>query len=202
MKKLMTLICALGMLMTAPAQKSIYDFTVKTADGKTISLSEYRGKTLLIVNTATECGFTPQYAEMESIYEKYKDDGFVILDFPCNQFGAQAPGSIEEIHSFCTSHYDIMFPQFDKVDVNGENADPLFVWLKKQKGFEGFDLSNPIGKHLHEAFLKQDKHYAKSSDIKWNFTKFLVDKDGNVVERFEPTASMDKVSDAIYRLMY
>ena len=177
MKKLMTLICALGMLMTATAQKSIYDFTVKTADGKTI-------------------------AEMESIYEKYKDDGFVILDFPCNQFGAQAPGSIEEIHSFCTSHYDIMFPQFDKVDVNGENADPLFVWLKKQKGFEGFDLSNPIGKHLHEAFLKQDKHYAKSSDIKWNFTKFLVDKEGNVVERFEPTASMDKVSDAIYRLMY
>ena len=188
--------------MTATAQKSIYDFTVKTADGKTISLSEYRGKTLLIVNTATECGFTPQYAELESFYQKFKNDGFVILDFPCNQFGAQAPGSIEEIHSFCTSNYGITFPQFEKVDVNGENADPLFVWLKKQKGFEGFDLSNPIGKHLHEAFLKQDKHYAKSDDIKWNFTKFLIDKEGNVVERIEPTTSMEKVSDAIYRVMY
>ena len=197
MKKLMTLICALGMLMTATAQKSIYDFTVKTADGKTISLSEYRGKTLLIVNTATECGFTPQYAEMESIYEKYKDDGFVILDFPCNQFGEQAPGTYEDIHTFCTGTYNTTFTQFEKVDVNGEQAIPLYSWLKSKAGFGGFDTTDPRGAFLHAAFKAQDSLYANNPDIKWNFTKFLIDREGNVVRRFEPTDQTTAITEAI-----
>ena len=167
-----------------------------------MKLEQYRGKVLLIVNTATECGFTPQYSALEDVYRKFGNDGFVVLDFPCNQFGAQAPGSNEEIHTFCTGRYNISFPQFDKVDVNGDNASPLFVWLKEQKGFEGFDLDNRIGKSLHEAFMKQDPNYAKSPDIKWNFTKFLVDKDGNVVKRFEPTKDMLEVIDEIYNFMY
>ena len=202
MKKLLTLLCCAGMFMTALAQNNIYDFAVKGQDGKVIKMSEYRGKTLLIVNTATQCGFTPQYEGMEQMYEKFKDDGFVILDFPCNQFGEQAPGDIEEIHNFCTSHYNITFPQFGKVDVNGANADPLFTWLKSKKGFEGFDMSNPIGKKLHEAFMKQDKKYASKPDIKWNFTKFLIDKEGNVVKRFEPTTEIKDVMEEVYKLMY
>lgn len=202
MKKFLTLIIAATMFTCAAAQTSIYDFTVKDQNGKDVKLEQYRGKVLLIVNTATECGFTPQYSALEDVYRKFGNDGFVVLDFPCNQFGAQAPGSNEEIHTFCTGRYNITFPQFDKVDVNGENASPLFVWLKEQKGFEGFDLNNSIGKQLHEAFLKQDPNYAKSPDIKWNFTKFLVDKDGNVVKRYEPTKDMEKVINEIYHYVY
>ena len=202
MKKILTLIIAATMFSCAAAQTSIYDFTVKDQNGKEVKLEQYRGKVLLIVNTATECGFTPQYTDLEHVYQKFGNDGFVILDFPCNQFGAQAPGSNDEIHTFCTSNYNITFPQFDKVDVNGENASPLFVWLKEQKGFEGFDLDNRIGKSLHEAFMKQDPNYAKSPDIKWNFTKFLVDKDGNVVKRYEPTKDMEKVINEIYHYVY
>ena len=189
-------------MMTATAQSSVFDFSVKTQDGKMVKLDSYKGQYILIVNTATQCGFTPQYEEMQHMYEKFKDDGFVILDFPCNQFGEQAPGSNQEIHNFCTSTFNITFPQFAKVNVNGPDEDPLFAWLKKQKGFEGFDQSNPIGKHLHEAFLKQDPNYAENPDIKWNFTKFLIDREGNVVARFEPTMDMNKVADAIYRTIY
>ncbi len=195
------MLLGLGLFFAATAQTSIYDFTVKGLDGKDVKMSDYRGKYILIVNTASHCGFTPQYEELEQMYVKFKDLGFVILDFPCNQFGEQAPGDNRTIHNFCTSNYNITFPQFAKVDVNGDNADPLFTWLKSQKGFEGFDLSNPIGKHLHEAFLKQDKHYAKSSDIKWNFTKFLIDSEGNVVKRFEPTTDINKVVNEVYELI-
>ena len=202
MKKVFTLICAVGMFLAVAAQESIYDYAVKDQDGKEVKMSEFRGKYLLIVNTATQCGFTPQYDDLQHIYEKFADLGLVILDFPCNQFGEQAPGSNKEIHNFCTANYRITFPQFAKVDVNGINAEPLFTWLKAQKGFEGFDLNNPIGKHLHEAFLKQDKDYAKSSDIKWNFTKFLVDKDGNVVKRIEPTTNMETVLNEVYNMIF
>ena len=191
-----------AVMMTATAQSSVFDFSVKTQDGKMVKLDSYKGQYILIVNTATQCGFTPQYEEMQHMYEKFKDDGFVILDFPCNQFGEQAPGSNQEIHNFCTSTFNITFPQFAKVNVNGPDEDPLFTWLKKQKGFEGFDQSNPIGKHLHEAFLKQDPNYAENPDIKWNFTKFLIDREGNVVARFEPTVDMNKVADAIYRAIF
>lgn len=198
----LTFVCMAAIMMTATAQSSVYDFAVKTQDGKMVKLDSYKGQYILIVNTATQCGFTPQYEEMQHMYEKFKDDGFVILDFPCNQFGEQAPGSNQEIHNFCTSTFNITFPQFAKVNVNGPDEDPLFTWLKKQKGFEGFDQSNPIGKHLHEAFLKQDPNYAENPDIKWNFTKFLIDREGNVVARFEPTMDMNKVADAIYRAIY
>ena len=152
---------------------SIYDFTVKNNKGEDVSLSEYKGKALLIVNTATGCGFTPQYEGLENLYKKYKEQGFEILDFPCNQFGNQAPGSDEEIHSFCTLKYATTFPRFKKVDVNGENEAPLYTFLKKEKG-------GLLG-----------------SNIKWNFTKFLVDKSGNVVERFAPTATPESLEEKI-----
>ena len=148
----------------------IYDYTVKDRKGNPVSMSEYAGKTLLIVNTATGCGFTPQYEGLEALYEKYKDQGFEILDFPCNQFGRQAPGSNDEIHEFCTLRYNTTFPRFAKIDVNGANEDPLYTYLKsRQKG-------GLLG-----------------SKIKWNFTKFLVDKDGNVIGRFAPTDTPEKI---------
>ena len=173
----------------AAAGKNVYQFCVKGENGQNVSLEKYAGKALLIVNTATKCGFTPQYEELESLYQDYKDKGFEILDFPCNQFGEQAPGTYEEIHAFCTGKYNISFPQFEKIDVNGENADPLFVYLKSQRGFQGFNTKDRIGKFLDNRFRKQDPNYDQNPDIKWNFTKFLVDKEGNVVERFEPTAT-------------
>lgn len=155
----------------------IYDFKVKDAKGNDVSMSEYKGKVLLIVNTATGCGFTPQYKSLEQLYRKYKDRGFEILDFPCNQFGHQAPGSDEEIGEFCTLKYDTTFPRFKKVDVNGKEASPLFTWLKQQKG--GF----------------------MGSRIKWNFTKFLVDRKGNVVARYAPTVSPANIEESIFDLL-
>ena len=171
---------------------SIYDFTVKDDVGKDVSLSDYKGKVLLIVNTATRCGFTPQYKELEALYEKFRSEGLEILDFPCNQFGEQAPGTIQEIHQFCSANFDIQFPQFDKIDVNGENEAPLYTYLKAQKGFSGFDLNDKTGKFMDEMLRKQDADYDKKSDIKWNFTKFLVSRDGRVLKRYEPT---DKMTD-------
>ena len=158
MKRLFFCLMAMMGVLTLSAQSSIYDFTVKDDAGKDVSLAEYKGKVLLIVNTATRCGFTPQYKDLEPLYQKYQAEGFEILDFPCNQFGQQAPGTIQEIHSFCTANFDIHFPQFDKIDVNGENAHPLYTWLKAQAG---------------------------GGDIKWNFTKFLVGRDGKVIKRYE-----------------
>lgn len=148
---------------------SIYDIKVKGMDGSEKSLSDYKGKVLLIVNTATGCGFTPQYSGLQELYTKHTDNGFEILDFPCNQFANQAPGSEEEIHIFCTGRFGITFPQFAKINVNGKNEDPLYSWLKKEKG-------GVLG-----------------SKIKWNFTKFLVDRNGNVVGRFAPTESLEKI---------
>lgn len=179
---------------------SFYDFTVKARDGREVSLSEYRGKAVLVVNTATGCGFTPQYTELEEAYRNLKDKGLEILDFPCNQFGGQAPGSDEEIHSFCTGRFGITFPQFAKIDVNGENAGPLYVWLTENTVFEGFDKS-PTGLMMSALLKSMDKDYKKSSSIKWNFTKFLIDREGNIVSRFEPTASMKKVEEKIKEVL-
>lgn len=165
---------------------SIYDFSVKTRKGEDVSLSNYKGKVLLIVNTATGCGFTPQYDELQDLYDEFKDQGLEILDFPCNQFANQAPGDDEEIHSFCTGRYGITFPQFAKVDVNGDNAIPLFKWLTENTTFKGFGNS-PMGMMLSIAVKKSDKEYKNNGNIKWNFTKFLIDRNGNIVERFEPT---------------
>ena len=192
MKKLMTIcLLAVASVLGVSAQ-SIYDIKVKDDVDQEISLSDYKGKVLLIVNTATRCGFTPQYKELEALYEKYHAEGLEILDFPCNQFGEQAPGTIQEIHQFCTANFDIQFPQFDKINVNGANESPLFTYLKSQKGFSGFDLNDQRGKMMDGMLRKQDADYDKKSDIKWNFTKFLVSRDGRVVKRYEPT---DKIND-------
>ena len=174
-------------------EKSIYDFKVMDDVGQEISLSDYKGKVLLIVNTATRCGFTPQYKELEALFEKYDEAGLEILDFPCNQFGQQAPGSIQEIHEFCTANFDIKFLQFDKIEVNGANEHPLYTWLKAQKNFSGFDTTDERGKMMDNMLRRRDAEYDKKSDIKWNFTKFLVSRDGKVLKRFEPTDKMDDV---------
>lgn len=201
MKKNLLVLMLAMISLTCSAQKNVYSFEVRDDVGQQVSLSQYKGKVLLIVNTATRCGFTPQYEELENIYQKYNQQGFEILDFPCNQFGEQAPGSIEEIHEFCMVNFDIHFPQFDKIDVNGENASPLFTYLKSKMPFKGFDQSDEMGRLLHEMFMKQDADYAKSPDIKWNFTKFLVDRKGKVIARFEPSDSMQKVEEAIKKLL-
>ena len=165
---------------------NIYDFKVKSQDGSSVNLANYKGKVLLIVNSATGCGFTPQYTELQEIYTEFKDRGLEILDFPCNQFGEQAPGEDAEIHTFCTGRFGITFPQFSKIDVNGENADPLFKYLTENTKFEGFGMS-PMGVMLSGIAKKMDKDYKKNGKIKWNFTKFLIDRNGEIVARFEPT---------------
>lgn len=170
-------------------------FKVSNRDGSEVSLSSYKSKVLLIVNTATGCGFTPQYDELQRLYDEYRDQGFEVLDFPCNQFGNQAPGSDEEIHTFCTGRFGITFPQFAKVDVNGENAIPLYRWLTQNTKFEGFGLS-PMGMMLSGVVKKMDSDYKSNGRIKWNFTKFLINRDGEIVARFEPT-DMKKLRDQI-----
>ena len=191
MKRTFLSLLALVSVLTLSAQ-SVYDFKVKDDTGKEVSLAKYKGKVLLIMNTATRCGFTPQYNELQALYEKYQGEGLEILDFPCNQFGQQAPGTIEEIHEFCSANFNIKFPQFDKIDVNGANEHPLYTYLKSQKSFGGFDLNDKTGKLLDDMMRKRDANYDKNSDIKWNFTKFLVSADGRVLKRYEPT---DKMAD-------
>ena len=171
---------------------NIYDFTVKCQDGSEVSLSEYAGKTLLIVNTATGCGFTPQYEELQEYFEKYNEQGLEILDFPCNQFMNQAPGSDDEIHDFCTGRYGITFPQFSKIDVLGEDADPLFKYLSENTKFNGFG-KGPKAMMMGAIVKKMDKDYKNNGNVKWNFTKFLIDKNGNISARFEPTEDMASV---------
>lgn len=175
---------------------SVYDFKVKAQDGSEIPLADYQGKVLLIVNTATGCGFTPQYDALQALYEAHQKDGLEILDFPCNQFAEQAPGSDEEIHSFCTGRYGITFPQFSKINVRGETAVPLFQYLSDNTSFEGFG-KNPMSLILKGVARKMDKDYKNNGSIKWNFTKFLIGRDGNIIARFEPTASMDTVKEKV-----
>lgn len=170
---------------------NVYDFKVKAQDGTEISLSDFQGKALLIVNTATGCGFTPQYTELQEIYEEFQAQGLEILDFPCNQFGEQTPGTDEEVHDFCTGRYGITFPQYSKIDVNGENAIPLYQWITSNTKFEGFN--GPMSLVLSPIVKKMDKDYKKNGNIKWNFTKILVDRNGEIVARFEPTADMKAV---------
>ena len=179
---------------------SIYDFTLKTGLGEDYDLAQNKGKVMLIVNTATGCGFTPHYEPIEAMYEKYHEQGLEVIDIPCNQFKDQAPGTDEEIASFCRLRYNTQFPQMKKSDVNGENELPLYTFLKSQKGFEGFGKDSTALKM--GALLKTiDKDYKKNADIKWNFTKFVVDRDGNVVARFEPTADMAAVEECVASLL-
>ena len=180
--------------------KTVYDFTVKDRLGNDVSLADYRGKVLLIVNTATGCGFTPHYEPLEAMYRDLKEQGFEILDFPCNQFANQAPGDADEIHQFCTLKFGTEFPQFKKIDVNGENAEPLFAFLATEKPFVGF------GKGLKNAALSKfadmnNKQYGDKAYIKWNFTKFLVDREGKVIARFEPTVDMEDVKKAVVKAL-
>ena len=175
---------------------NVYDFTVTAQDGSQVNLKDYAGKVLLIVNTATACGFTPQYGPMQEIYEEFHDKGLEILDFPCNQFAEQAPGTDEEIHSFCQGRFGVTFPQFSKIDVNGDNASPLYKYLTTNTAFEGFG-KGPMGLVLAPIVKKMDKDYKNNGNIKWNFTKFLIDREGNIVARFEPTADMKLVKEKI-----
>ena len=179
---------------------SFYDYSVPAPKGEEVSMKEYEGKVLLIVNTATGCGFTPHYAPIEAMYEKYHDQGFEVIDIPCNQFAGQTPGTDEEIHEFCTLKYNTQFPQMKKSDVNGENALPLYGYLKSQKGFSGFG-KGPKALAMNAMLKKIDKDYKNNPDIKWNFTKFLVDRAGSVVARFEPTANMKEVDEAVAALL-
>ena len=181
--------------------KTIYDFTVKDKKKNDVSLSQYKGQVLLVVNTASRCGFTPQYEALEAMYEHLHERGFEILDFPCNQFGQQAPGTDEEITQFCQLTYGTKFPQFTKADVNGADEMPLYTWLKAQKGFEGFDEGNQLTPLLNDMLIKADPDFAQKPDIKWNFTKFLIDREGNVVARFEPTHDMADVEAQVEKLL-
>ena len=178
----------------------IYNYKVTAADGTEVSLSDYQGKVILIVNTATGCGFTPHYEPIEKMYEDFHDQGFEVIDVPCNQFAGQTPGTDEEIHEFCTLKYKTQFPQMKKSNVNGPDAIPLFTYLKSQKGFEGFGKG---AKALAMSLLlkKIDKDYKNNPDIKWNFTKFVVNRKGEVVARFEPTADMDDVRACVEKLV-
>ena len=179
---------------------SIYDFSVKAQDGNDVSLADYKGKVLLIVNTATGCGFTPQYDALQDLYELHQKDGLEILDFPCNQFMEQAPGSDEEIHSFCTGRYGITFPQFSKIDVNGDNAIPLYKHLTSNTTFEGFG-KGAAALGMKAIAKKMDKDYKNNGNVKWNFTKFLINRDGEIVGRFEPTESMDSVKEKVEEVL-
>ena len=179
---------------------NIYDFKVKNNEGKEVSLSDYKNKVVLIINSATECGFTPQYEPIEDMYEKYHDRGLEVLDIPCNQFGGQAPGSDDEIHEFCTLNYNTTFPQLKKSDVNGENELPLYTFLKSQKGFEGFG-DFPDREKFEEFAAMGDPDFRNNANIKWNFTKFVVDRKGEVVARFEPTASLEDVEKCVASLL-
>ncbi len=181
--------------------RTVYEFSVKDRKGKGVSLKEYANEVLLIVNTATKCGFTPQYEELEALYEKYHSQGFEVLDFPCNQFGQQAPGTDESIHEFCKLTYGTQFSRFKKVKVNGSDAEPLFTFLKEQKGFAGWDESHPLYPILDKMLSETDPNYKENADIKWNFTKFLINKKGQVVARFEPTEKISNIAAQIEELL-
>ncbi len=178
----------------------IYDYKVTKRNGEELNLNELKGKVIMVVNTATGCGFTPQYAPIEEMYKKYHDKGLEILDIPCNQFGGQAPGTDAEIHEFCTLHYNTTFEQMKKADVNGANELPLYTYLKSEKGFEGFP-DGPYKEKMEEMMAKFDPDWNKKPDIKWNFTKFIIDKSGKVVARFEPMADMKDVEECVKSLL-
>ena len=177
-----------------------YDLKVTARDGSEASMRDFENKVVLVVNTATGCGFTPHYKPLEEMYEKYHDKGFEIIDVPCNQFAGQTPGTDEEIHEFCTLKYNTQFPQMKKSDVNGENAIELFKYLKSQKTFEGFG-KGPKAIAMSAMLKGIDKDYKNNSEIKWNFTKFIVNRKGEVVARFEPTIEMKEVAKFVDNLM-
>jgi len=179
---------------------AFYDYTLISRTGETVKMDTFKGKVVLVVNTATGCGFTPQYEPLEKMYRELHGKGLDILDVPCNQFGGQAPGTDDEIHAFCTLHYNTTFPQMKKSDVNGENQLPLYAFLKSQQGFKGLGQGK-MAEILRTHLEKTNPGYEKGSDIKWNFTKFVIDREGNVVARFEPTADVAEVEAFIIKLL-
>ena len=179
---------------------TVYDFKVLSNRGKEVSLADYKGQVILIVNTASKCGFTPQYDGLEALYQKYAPEGFYVIGFPCDQFGHQEPGSNEEIEEFCRVNYGVTFPLMAKSDVNGENANEVFKWLYSQKPFAGFGDS-ARGKFMDSMLSRNDPDYASNPDIKWNFTKFLIDRKGHVVARFEPVVTPEEIDAQIAALL-
>ena len=179
---------------------SFYDYSVTNRNHEEISMKDYQGKVVLVVNTATGCGFTPQYKDLESMYEEFHDQGLEIIDIPCNQFAGQTPGTDDEVHQFCTLKYNTQFDQMTKSDVNGENELPLYTFLKSQQGFKGFG-KGPKALAMSAMLKKIDKDYKDNPNIKWNFTKFLIDRKGNVVARFEPTEKRETVKQAVQELI-
>ena len=181
--------------------EKIYDFKALTSKGKELDFAQFNGKVLLIVNTASKCGFTPQFEGLEALNLKYKDRGLVVIGFPCNQFAGQDPGSDSEISEFCQLNYGVTFQIMKKSDVNGPDENPVFKYLKSQAGFAGFDPAHPLSKVLDDMLGKADPDYASKPDIKWNFTKFLISKDGNKVVRFEPTATPEAMAECIEKML-
>ncbi len=182
--------------------KSVYCFTVKDINGKDVTLRDYEGKVLLIVNVASKCGLTPQYEGLEALYLKYKDQGLEILGFPCNQFLEQEPGTNEEIMEFCSINYQITFPLFDKIDVNGEEESPLYTYLKAKAPFKGYPAGyEKFAEQLNKIHLMTNSGFDKGNAIKWNFGKFLVSKDGKTIKRFEPMVTPDGLEADIQRML-
>ena len=185
---------------TEEKMAEFYDFSLTARTGEEVKMAEFRGKVVLIVNTATGCGFTPQYAPIEAMYRNWHERGLEILDIPCNQFGGQAPGSDDEIHQFCTVHFNTTFPQMKKSEVNGAGELPLYTFLKSKQGFRGFG-EGKMADILRDVLRKIDPDYEKTSDVKWNFTKFVVNRRGEVVARFEPTRDMADVEKFVISLL-
>jgi len=200
MKKILTILAAICAIACTNNRTTVYDFSAETNTGGQLHFSQYKGKVLLIVNTASKCGFTPQYDGLEALYQKYGDQGLVVIGFPCDQFGHQEPGTNEEIEEFCRLNHGVTFPLMAKSDVNGENANEIFRWLYSEKPFEGFGDSD-TGKFMDGMLSRQDPDYASNPDIKWNFTKFLIDRKGRVVARFEPVVTPEQLESEIEVLL-
>ena len=200
MKKILTILAAICAIACTNKMTTIYDFSAETNKGEELSFSQYKGKVLLIVNTASKCGFTPQYDGLEALYQKYSDQGLVVIGFPCDQFGHQEPGTNEEIEEFCRLNHGVTFPLMAKSDVNGENANEIFRWLYSEKPFAGFGDSD-TGKFMDGMLSRGNPDYASNPDIKWNFTKFLIDRKGRVVARFEPVVTPQELESEIEALL-
>lgn len=201
MKKIILCLLAMIMVQVLPAQ-SVYEFTVKDIMGNDVSLAEYKGKVLLIVNVASKCGLTPQYEGLEALYQKYKDQGLEILAFPCNQFLEQEPGTNDEILDFCSVNYNVTFPLFDKIDVNGKAESPLYTFLKVKAPFKGYPEGyEAFANQLTMIHQKTGSGFEKGNAIKWNFAKFLISKDGQTILRFEPMVSPEMLESTIQEML-
>ena len=200
MKKILIILAAICAVACSNDTNTIYQFSAESNSGDPVNFSNYKGKVLLVVNTASKCGFTPQYEGLEALYQKYKFEGLVVIGFPCDQFGHQEPGSDGEIVEFCRENYGVTFPLMAKSDVNGENANEVFKWLYTEKPFAGWGESE-TGKFMDGMLSRNDPDYASNPDIKWNFTKFLIDRKGHVVARFEPVVTPEEIDDQIVALL-